>query len=128
MNVESMFLCLALGICHTIADYMIVTPKMLSAKAKGTPIFPIINHAATHAFLMGLVLIGLSSNLHIAPLLMCYQLVTHTIIDILKGKCNVWFPSVASPANKIHWILFGIDQYLHFFVIATMVYFNQNMR
>lgn len=128
MNIESIFLCLALGICHTIADYMLVTPNMLAAKAKGSPILPIINHAAVHGSLMGLVLIGLSSNRNLIAFLMCYQLTTHSLIDILKGKCNVWFPSVANPANKIHWVIFGIDQYLHFVVIATMVYLNQHMR
>ncbi len=43
--------------------------------------------------------------------------------DVLKGKCNVWFPSAANPANKLHWILFGFDQFLHAVVIILMAYF-----
>lgn len=125
MTKDSLFLLFALGGCHTIADYIVMTPTILSAKSKGTPVFPIINHAAIHALLMGFVMFFMVSNTKLVPFLMIYELITHSIIDILKGRCNVWFPSVVSHMNKIHWILFGLDQYLHFFVIVTIVYFSK---
>lgn len=127
MSTETLNLFFALGICHTIADYIVVTPTMLAAKRFGTPIFPIINHAVVHSLLMFLCLLFFQSDLQIIVLLTIYQLITHSIIDVLKGRCNVWFPNAVNNANKLHWILFGLDQYLHYFVIVTMVYVNQNM-
>jgi hypothetical protein len=127
MNIETLNLFLVLGICHIIADYVAVTPTMLAAKRFGTPIFPIINHAAVHSLLMFICLLFFQSDLQIIRLLTIYQLVTHSIIDILKGRCNVWFPSAANNTSKLHWILFGLDQYLHYIVIVTMVYVNQNI-
>lgn len=126
MNIATLNLFLVLSICHTIADYVIVTPTMLAAKRFGTPIFPIIKHAVVHSLLMFLCLLFFQNDLQIIGILTVYQLITHSIIDILKGRCNTWFPSAANNANKLHWILFGVDQYLHYFVIITMVYVNQN--
>jgi Protein of unknown function (DUF3307) len=114
-------LLLTLGFCHFLADYTwLSTPSMLKAKSIGSPTPPIFSHASVHAFLMAVVLFlfGVTNVIGLTLI----QVVSHTIIDILKGKCNVWFPKVANPANKVHWILFGLDQYLHFIVIVLMVY------
>jgi len=46
-----------------------------------------------------------------------FQLFTHFCIDVLKGKLNVWFPSLSNPANKGHWYVFGADQLAHQIVI-----------
>lgn len=48
------------------------------------------------------------------------QLVTHFLIDLWKGRMNKWFPSLQSPTNKWHWVIFGFDQLLHSLIIIFM--------
>lgn len=55
-------------------------------------------------------------------LVVIIQVTSHFAIDVLKGKLNVWLPSVGSPANKSHWYIFGADQLAHQLVIVLMVY------
>jgi hypothetical protein len=113
---------IGLLICHWLADYThLSTSWMLNAKRLGTPIHPIFVHATVHATLMFLVLnlfFGITGNLLIG--LFLFQLITHFSIDLWKGKMNMWFPSLQSPANKGHWIVFGFDQLLHAIVIVVM--------
>jgi hypothetical protein len=108
--------------CHFLADYThLSTAWMLNAKRLGKPLYPIFTHAFIHASLM-LVLLALVfglSGLKLA-ILFGFQLVTHFLIDVWKGRMNSWFPVLQSPANKWHWIIFGIDQYLHAIVIIIM--------
>lgn len=119
-----MGLLILLFFCHFLADYThLSTSWMLNAKRLGTPLFPIFIHALVHATLMGWVIGFYTLNLELTVLLILFQLTTHFIIDVLKGKCNVWFPSASSPMNKLHWILFGFDQFLHALVIILMTYF-----
>ena len=111
---------IGLFICHFLADYThLSTAWMLNAKRLGTPLFPIFIHAFVHMFIMGafLSIIGLKDELYY---LMPFQLITHFLIDVWKGKMNSWFPSLQSPANKWHWIIFGLDQLLHDLVIIKM--------
>ncbi len=51
------------------------------------------------------------------------QLPTHFVIDVWKGRMNGWFENLQNPANKYHWWIFGIDQWLHQSIIITTVYF-----
>jgi len=114
-------LLILLNICHWLADYShLSTNKMLAAKKTGKPLMPIFQHAYMHATLMTCVLL-FYTDARTAVLLWSFQLVTHFTIDVLKGKCNVWFPSVANPADKAHWYIFGFDQLLHQIVIIIMV-------
>jgi hypothetical protein len=111
---------IGLFICHFLADYThLSTAWMLNAKRLGTPLFPIFMHAFVHMFIMGafLSVIGLKDELYF---LMPFQLITHFLIDVWKGKMNSWFPSLQSPANKWHWVVFGFDQLLHALVIILM--------
>lgn len=111
-----------LNICHWIADYTwLSTPWMLAAKRIGRPLLPIFCHAFIHAILMGVVLIILSTENII--FLFLIQVISHFIIDIFKGKINVWFPRVSSPTNVIHWTVFGGDQFLHQLVIIFMAHY-----
>ncbi|MEO6903286.1 MAG: DUF3307 domain-containing protein [Bacteroidia bacterium] len=55
--------------------------------------------------------------------LIVFQLVTHFLIDVWKGRMNGWFPTLQSPTNKWHWMLLGFDQLLHATVIITMVHY-----
>lgn len=116
---------LSLFFCHFLADYThLSTNWMLQAKRLGRPIYPIFIHALVHASLMFVVLcMFFDLHGHLAILLFLFQLFTHWGIDILKGRMNVWFPELQSPANKWHWIVFGGDQFLHAVVIILMYYF-----
>lgn len=116
------YLLFALFFCHWMADYThLSTNWMLSAKRLGSPLFPIFVHALMHGFLMSIAMIFIVKN----PDIRCFyafifQVLTHWIIDVLKGRLNKWFPIVQSPTNKFHWWIFGIDQMLHSFVIIIM--------
>lgn len=114
---------LILNLCHWAADYTHLSTKwMLDAKKNGTPLIPIAVHALVHGGLMFSALSGLGvAN---AIILSIFQIITHFGIDVLKGKMNVWFPSLTSPANVYHWWVFGADQYLHQAVIILMAYWS----
>lgn len=123
-------LLIALFFCHFLADYThLSTGWMLNAKKLGKPLFPILVHALVHASLMSVVIYVfityvtgiLSWPLHVEVDLFFYQLMAHFLIDVLKGRFNGWFPSLQSPANKWHWVVFGADQFLHALVIIKMV-------
>ena len=108
-------------ICHWLADYThLSTNWMLGAKRVGKPLYPILAHALVHAGLMLIFLvlfIGFKKEIFWA---FAFELITHFLIDTLKGKMNVWFPSVREPDNKWHWIIFGFDQLLHSLVILAI--------
>lgn len=116
---------IGLFICHWLADYTHLSNAwMLDAKRLGKPLYPIFTHAFIHASLM-LILLSLVfglSGLKLAALF-GFQLGTHFLIDVWKGRMNGWFPSLQSPANKWHWIVFGFDQLLHALVIVAMSLF-----
>lgn len=116
-------LLLLLFFCHFLADYTwLSTSWMLNAKRLGKPLSPILCHAAIHALLMFAVLGFFVVASKTLVLLTAFQLVTHFLIDVWKGRMNGWFPSLQNPANKWHWVIFGFDQYLHAAVIIGMVY------
>lgn len=119
-----MLLLISLLICHYFADYThLSTNFMLSAKRFGKPLFPIFIHALVHGILMlvvMLILINLDIKIVYAFI---FQVITHFIIDTLKGRINLWFPSVQNPANKFHWYVFGFDQLLHQLVIILMWFY-----
>lgn len=112
---------IGLFICHFLADYThLSTDWVLKAKRLGKPLFPIFIHAATHALLMSLVLgwfIGITNDW---ACLVLFQWISHFLIDVWKGRMSGWFPSLQSPANKWHWVVFGLDQLLHALVIIGM--------
>lgn len=113
---------IGLFFCHWLADYTHLSMShMLNAKRLGMPLFPIFQHAAMHALIMTIFLffiVGLPQLLVIK--LTSFQLITHFLIDLWKGRMNARFPSLQSQANKFHWYVFGFDQYLHTIVIIIM--------
>lgn len=118
-----------LFVCHWLADYTHLSrPYMLAAKRIGKPLSPIFHHALMHAFLMGIVcnaylqLPLFNFQWDLGDKLFLMQLLSHFIIDVWKGKMNVWFPKLANPANPYHWYIFGFDQSLHILVIIIMWY------
>jgi Protein of unknown function (DUF3307) len=115
-----------LFICHFLADFSpLSTAWMLNAKSKGTPPLPIFAHAGIHAVLMFTVLLFFVTPL-LALQLMAFQWLTHFVIDVCKGKMNVWFPIVANANDKRYWLLFGFDQLMHQCVILTMAWVSLN--
>lgn len=114
---------IAIGLftCHFLADYThLSTSKMLNAKKLGKPLTPILAHASVHAALMGIFLLIIGVRDSSLSILILFQLTTHFLIDVWKGRMNGWFPSLQSPANKWHWVIFGFDQLLHAVVILMM--------
>lgn len=118
---------IGLFICHFLADFTpLSTAWMLNAKQLGKPLFPIFIHAAMHTMLMSLVLgwfVGFTNDW---AYLVIFQWVTHFLIDVWKGRMSGWFPTLQSPANKLHWIVFGFDQLLHAIVIILMSHYIAN--
>ncbi len=118
-------LLLLLFFCHFLGDFSpLSTAWMIRAKESGKPLFPIFCHALVHASLMGVVLLFWSSfQTEMTGKLVLFQLGTHFIIDVWKGRMNIWFPVFADRYNKFHWMLFGIDQFFHATVIILMVHY-----
>jgi hypothetical protein len=115
---------IGLFICHWLADYThLSTDWMLNAKRLGKPLFPIFVHSSMHAILMFLFLVFFTNDLGLVLKLSLFQLITHFLIDVWKGRMNGWFPALQSPANKWHWIVFGFDQLLHALVIIFCSFF-----
>ena len=116
-------LLIGLFFCHFLADFTwLSTTWMLNAKTVGKPLLPIFAHSAVHATLMGLLLAFSNLTFALWFNLVMFQLLTHFLIDLWKGRMNVWFTILQSPASKWHWILFGFDQFLHAAVICIMYY------
>lgn len=114
----------ALNICHWLADYTHLSNEwMLNAKRSGKPLLPILIHSMVHGILMGITLQGIFNFPQDKVAYLVYlQIGSHFIIDVWKGKMNIWFPKLQSPAYKPHWYVFGFDQFLHQAVIILMVY------
>lgn len=115
-------LLISLFFCHFLADFThLSTPWMLNAKRLGTPIIPILAHGGVHGALMSIPLFIVLGWCPLFANLVLFQIYSHFIIDVLKGRMNGWFPSLQSPANKAHWWVFGADQFSHAVVIILMV-------
>jgi len=122
MKIEALELLILLNICHWLGDYTHLSRDwMLSAKRLGKPLTPIFLHAMVHAILMGIVLMLYIKGIMFFWLLL-FELITHFLIDVLKGRLNYWFPKLSNPANKYHWYVFGADQFLHQLIIIIIVF------
>ena len=119
MNTLLVLLILLL-ITHWLADYTHLSTKwMLSAKASGGPLLPILAHAAVHALLVLAVLLAFVEPQKALDLALL-QLGTHFFIDVWKGKMSDWFPPVQNPCNRSYWYVFGFDQLLHQLVLVVI--------
>ena len=112
---------------HFVADFTkLSTPNMLSAKRFGTPLLPIFQHGLIHASLMTTYLLIFTQNIQFLGMMFLLECMTHFLIDVLKGKCNKWFPIVQNPSNVEHWYVFGFDQFLHQIVILIIYFLTTN--
>jgi hypothetical protein len=110
---------LGLFFCHFLCDFTpLLNNWMLNAKRLGTPLFPIAVHACIHSTLMYGFLLTISPN---SIWLALFQFSTHFLIDVWKGKMSVWFATLQNPLNKMFWVIFGFDQFLHAVVIILML-------
>jgi len=113
---------IALNVCHWAADFThLSTDWMLNAKRYGKPLYPIFIHALIHAILFFTVVLVMY-DLDKAIFAGGFQLITHFLIDLTKGKLSFWFRRLEHPSNKFHWWVFGADQFMHHLVIVLTVY------
>jgi len=123
MNTTSFIALIALSVCHWAADFThLSTDWMLNAKRYGRPLYPIFIHALVHALLF-FITIWFLYDIEKALFTGGFQLITHFIIDLVKGKVNFWFRKLEDTSNKFHWWLFGFDQFMHHLVIIITVYY-----
>lgn len=108
--------------CHYLADFQWTTPCMITAKAKGKPLMPILNHAAVHATLIILCLCAFGKPWVLCILLSLAELLTHFLIDLSKGRLTAHYPTLADNTKKPFWQLYGLDQLLHLWVIVGIWY------
>lgn len=112
-----------LFICHFLADFTWLSrPYMLKAKRFGTPIWPILAHAAVHGVLMFLVSLLFVSFIAAIKILII-QTMIHWIIDISKGKATYYIPSAQDNTKVDFWIVFGLDQFLHNLTIILIWFY-----
>lgn len=122
MNTTILIAFIVLNVCHWAADFThLSTDWMLNAKRYGKPLYPIFIHALVHAFLF-FVSVWLLFDLDKAIFAGAFQLITHFMIDLIKGKLNFYFRKLEDASNKFHWWVFGADQLMHHLVIIITIY------
>lgn len=123
MEIKALIILIVLNICHWAADFThLSTDWMLNAKKYGKPLYPIFMHSLVHAILF-FISVFIMFDLQKAIAIGFLQLISHFIIDLLKGKITFWFRSLEDPGNKYFWWLFGADQFMHHLIIIISVYF-----
>jgi len=122
MNITAVVVLIVLNACHWAADFThLSTDWMLNAKRHGKPLYPIFIHALVHAILFFIV-VFFAYDFDKAILAGAFQLVTHFLIDLIKGKLNFYFKRLEDSTNKFHWWVFGADQFMHHLIIVITVY------
>jgi hypothetical protein len=123
MDITMLIALIVLSVCHWAADFThLSTDWMLNAKRHGKPLYPIFIHALVHALLF-FATVWILYDLDKAIFAGGFQLITHFMIDLLKGKISFWFRKLEDPNNKYHWWVFGADQFMHHLVIVLTIYF-----
>jgi len=116
---------IGLFFCHFLGDFTFLSTQwMLRAKQKGKPLLPILAHAGVHGLLM-LIFLSFFQQIDSWMLLKlaAFQVVTHFIIDVLKGRVKALYATLQDSENRWYWTLYGFDQYLHALVIVAMSYY-----
>ena len=118
-----MLVLVSLITCHYLADFCLTWPELIQSKADGRNAWPIMQHAAIHALLMGVCLLICGIVLRLSLLMMAFEWATHFLIDTAKARLSVVFPILADVKHKPYWMLYGLDQLLHQLVIVLIWYF-----
>jgi len=119
---NTVYLLIALLVCHYLADFCLTAPVMIRAKADGKKLWPIVLHAAIHAVLMGLCLLVYGTGWRLLLLLMMTELGSHFVIDVSKAHISIQFPYWSDNRHKPYWMLYGFDQLLHQMVVIFIWY------
>lgn len=118
-----MLVLVSLFICHYLADFCLTWPGLIQSKADGRNAWPIMQHAAVHALLMGVCLLMCGIGPWLSLLMMAFEWATHFLIDTAKARLSAVFPMLSDARHKTYWMLYGIDQLLHQLVIVLIWYF-----
>lgn len=118
----STLLLITLLVSHHLGDFQWTTKDMITAKAAGKPLMPIVNHAAVHGTIIIIVLLAFGKPWLWAIALGLVELVTHFVIDLGKGLLTNKYPTLADKEKKPYWQLYGLDQLLHLLVIVGIWY------
>ncbi len=113
-------LLIAFQIKHFLADYPFQTTYMLEKVRDKAWFFPLLSHAAVHAFFTLVIVCIVDVNLWWLALV---DLVIHFTMDRIKASKKMLnrFP----PDNKFFWWALGFDQMVHhlthYFIIWVLV-------
>lgn len=117
-----MKLLVALLFCHYLADFCLTWPSLIRSKADGKKVWPIAQHAAVHALLIGMCLLLYGTDLKLLFWLMAFEWMTHFFIDTMKSRLTVANPLLVDSRHKSYWVLYGFDQLLHQMVVIVIWY------
>jgi len=94
------------------------------AKQNGKDFEPIFCHGLVHGIAFAIIT-HIFFGVWYAIFVLFFETITHSVIDYLKAKCNVWMPTAKNPAGRLHWFLFGFDQLLHYIVILSIFFMKK---
>lgn len=107
--------------CRHPADFCLISPAIIRAKADERNPWPILPHAGIHAGLVGICLLCWQTSWKTLLLLVLLELVSHFLIDTAKGRLTARFPALADMQQKPYWMLYGFDQLLHLMVLVMIL-------
>lgn len=106
--------------CHFLADFTpLSTQYMLQSKKAAAP-GGIFFHALVHGILMGVVSWWVH-DIGIAVWVFAVITLTHFAIDMVQALVRKSDARFQTYEGRWYWFLLGIDQFLHIFVIITLV-------
>jgi hypothetical protein len=101
-----------LNVAHFLGDFTPLNRWFIAAKRYGKPWYSVAGHGAVNGVLYGIAVL-LLVNWESALLAFAIETVSHTGIDIMKGRINKLFPIVEDNTRPIYWTVMGADQLLH---------------
>jgi hypothetical protein len=122
------------GIKHFIADFLLQTPYMLGKFYAPPHCYkPLSAHCSVHV-VFALMLFSVPMSLHPSAMsdywglvisLLAYEFVAHFLVDITKSQLTRI--KNLRPADKMFWVLIGIDQFLHLVLSIPLIYIMAEM-
>jgi hypothetical protein len=116
-----LILALVLNLAHFLGDFTPLNRWFIAAKRYGKPLYMVTGHGAVNGTLYGIA-VWLIVDLQTAMIAFIVETLTHTLIDVLKGRINQRFPVVDDSTKAIHWTVMGADQMLHQAVLIFIVF------
>jgi hypothetical protein len=121
MSATVISLLLSLNVAHFLGDFTPLNRWFITAKRYGKPWWLVAGHGTVNGTLFGLMAWIIAGG-KAALIAFTIETVTHTLIDLLKGRINQWFPVVEDPAKAIHWTVMGADQMMHQMILIFIVF------